>query len=60
MDYSRYLRSKAAEFNNFGITVRDPIAAQSFYELAMLCEERAAKMDGNAKSDAEASHFIST
>jgi hypothetical protein len=44
MDYCKYLRDVAADFENLGLTAPDPLVAQDFLELAMACKEKAARM----------------
>ena len=50
MDHARYLRDRAAEFANLGVTTSDAVAAQNFHEMAILCRECAERMERRAKA----------
>ncbi len=49
MDHTQYLRDRAAEFANRAVTTPDPVAAQNFHELAILCRECADRLARRAE-----------
>ncbi|MGO8916293.1 MAG: hypothetical protein ACLQJR_10330 [Stellaceae bacterium] len=59
MDHAQYLRDRAAEFGNRAITTADPMTAQRFRELAIMCRESAERLERRAKDQASASYFAS-
>lgn len=44
MDHAQYLRDRATEFARLARTTGDPMAAQNFCELAILCRESAERL----------------
>jgi hypothetical protein len=44
LDHAQYLRDRAAEFENRAVTTPDPLTAQNFHELAILCRECADRL----------------
>ena len=50
MDYVRYLRERAADFDNRAVTTIDLLAAQSFHQLATMCRESADRLERRAKA----------
>ena len=49
MDYCKYLRERAADFENLGLTAADPLVTQDLLELSMACKERAGKIEQRIK-----------
>lgn len=50
LDYVWYLRERAADFANRAVTTTDPLAAQSFHQLAAMCRESAERLERRAKT----------
>jgi len=49
MDHTQYLRDRAAEFDNLALTTTDPMTAQYFHELAIMCRECGERLERLAK-----------
>jgi hypothetical protein len=50
LDYAQYLRDRAADFANRALTAADPLIAQNFHELAILCRESADRLARRAEA----------
>ncbi|MGO8920420.1 MAG: hypothetical protein ACLQJR_31375 [Stellaceae bacterium] len=48
-DHAQYIRDRAAEFGVLAATTTEPMAAQHFHELALLCRESAERLQRHAK-----------
>jgi hypothetical protein len=49
VDHAQYLRDRAAEFANRAVTTPDPLVAQNFHELAIICRECADRLARRAE-----------
>jgi len=45
MDHALYLRGRADEFSKLAAKTTEPLAAQHFQELAMMCRESADRLE---------------
>jgi hypothetical protein len=45
MDHALYLRARADEFAILAVITADPVAAQNYQELAVMCREGAERLE---------------
>lgn len=54
MKHAQYLRERAADFRNMAVTAHSSQIAQSFYQVAIVCEEAAGKVERSLATTCEA------
>ena len=56
MKHAQYLRERAADFRNMAVTAHNSQVAQSFYQVAIVCEEAADKVERSIDNKCQAAH----